>query len=74
MLLEGEHDELCFAGDKLDVVFRLLLGLEPDPPDIDDSMNGKHAIIATDGKSHHTTRYALPLSCTEPEGADPAPR
>lgn len=38
MLLEGEPHELCFAGDRLEVVFKLLLGLEPDPPDIDDSI------------------------------------
>lgn len=40
MLLDGEQDELCLAGDRLDVVFRLLLGLEPEPPEIDDSRNG----------------------------------
>ena len=30
--LEGEPEELRFAGDRLDVVFILLLGLDPEPP------------------------------------------
>ena len=32
MDLEGEPEELRLAGDKLDVVFILLLGLDPEPP------------------------------------------
>ena len=38
ILLDGEPEELCFAGERLDVVFKLLLGLEADPPDKDDSV------------------------------------
>jgi len=38
MLLEGDPEELRFAGERLEAVLILLLGLEADPPDKEDSV------------------------------------